>query len=247
MDRMIYTAMTGAKQVFVQQAAVAHNLANASTNGFRAQDHSFRAVPILGEGMPTRAFVADASVADVLDQGPMISTGRSLDVALQGKGWFVLEGRDGNEVYTRAGSFDISANGQLQSKDGLNVIGDGGPISIPPDSRIAIASDGTISAIPETGTLNAVNVVGRIKLVNPPEGDLVRGPDGMFRLRGGEPAPLDDNVRLVSETLEGSNVNVVDAMVGLISLSRQFEMQIRAIQNAEQNDRQAAQILSIAQ
>lgn len=245
MDRLIYTAMSGAKHAFLQQAGVANNLANASTTGFRAMEHKFRAVPVQGEGMPTRAFVVDASLADVFDAGPLMATGRPLDVAVQGAGWIAVETPDGGEAYTRAGNLQTNANGQLQTAGGLNVQGDGGPIAIPPDNRVAIASDGTVSVIPLFGTPNNVNVVGRIKLVNPPEDQLVRGGDGLFRLKSGDPADADANVRLAPEMLEGSNVNPVDSMVNMISLARQFEMQIKMLQTADANARQATQILSM--
>lgn len=245
MDRLIYTAMTGAKHAFLQQAGVAQNLANASTTGYRAMEHKFRAVPIQGEGAPTRAFVVDASVADVFDQGPMVATGRPLDVAVQGAGWIAVETPDGGEAYTRAGNLQVNANGQLQTPGGLNVQGDGGPLSIPPDNRISIAPDGTVSVVPLFGTPNNVNTVGRIKLVNPPENELVRGGDGLFRLKSGQPAPLGETVRLATETLEGSNVNPVDSMVNMISLARQFEMQIKMLQTADANAKQASQILSL--
>jgi flagellar basal-body rod protein FlgF len=244
-DRLIYTAMTGAKHVFNQQAGVAHNLANATTTGYRAQEHKFRAVPIQSEAMPTRAFVVDASIADDYSQGPLAFTGRSLDVAVQGRGWIAVEGADGKEAYTRVGALQINPNGLLQSKAGLNVVGDGGPISVPPDSKVTIASDGTISVLPESGAQNAVNALGRLKLVNPPEADLVRGDDGLFRLRNGTSAPQDDNVRVATESLEGSNVNVVESMVSMISLARQFEMQVKMLQNADANARQAGQVLSM--
>lgn len=246
MDRLIYTAMTGAKHVFMQQAGTAHNLANASTIGFKAQEHRFRAVPVQGNGMPTRAFVVDASVKDVFDEGPLMYTGRNLDVAVEGKGWIALQLPDGSEAYTRAGSLDVNANGLLQTKSGYNVQGDGGPITIPPDNSIEVAPDGTVSVIPEFGSRNNSNAIGRIKLVNPPEKDLERGADGLFRLTSKQPAPVDANVRVSSGTLEGSNVNVTDAMVNLISLSRQFEMQIKLIQTADTNARQADQIISIS-
>lgn len=245
MDRLIYTAMTGARQAFNQQAGVAHNLANASTVGFRAMEHKFRAVPVQGEGLPTRAFVVDASVADVFEQGPMMATGRPLDVAVQGAGWIAVETVSGQEAYTRAGNLQISANGQLQTASGLNVLGDGGPIALPPDNSITISPDGTVSAVPVYGSPNNVNAVGRIKLVNPQEGSLVRGDDGLFRMRNGEAADADENVRLAPETLEGSNVNPVDSMVSLISLARQFEMQIKMLQNADANAGKANQILSM--
>jgi len=245
MDRLIYTAMTGAKHVMMQQAGTANNLANASTTGFRAQEHRFRAVPVQGDGMPTRAFVVDASVQDVFDAGPLMFTGRNLDVAVEGRGWIALQMPDGSEAYTRAGSFDVNVNGLLQTKSGQTVAGEGGPINIPPDNNIEISPDGTISLVPTFGTPNNTNVIGRIKLVNPAETDLVRGDDGLFRLKSGQPAEADPNTKLVPSTLEGSNVNVVDAMVNLISLSRQFEMQIKMMQNADLNARSADKLLAL--
>ena len=246
MDRLIYTAMTGAKHVFMQQAGTAHNLANASTIGFKAQEHRFRAVPVQGDGMPTRAFVVDASVQDVFNEGPLMYSGRNLDVAVEGRGWLAVQLPDGSEAYTRSGSLDVNANGLLQTKSGLTVLGDGGPLNIPPDNTIEIAPDGTVSVVPEYGARNNSNAVGRIKLVNPPETDLVRGGDGLFRLRDNQPAPADTNVRLSAGSLEGSNVNVTDAMVNLISLSRQFEMQIKLLQTADTNARQADQLISLS-
>ena len=245
MDRLIYTSMTGAKHAFMQQAGVAHNLANASTTGYRAQEHKLRAIPIVGDGAPTRVFAVDASVANDFTPGPIQATGRPLDVAIQGQGWIAVEGRDGREAYTRAGNLEISNNGQLQTADGLNVIGDAGTIAIPPDNSITIGADGTISTVPLFGAPNNVNVVGRIKLVNPPANQLVRGEDGLIRTRDGQPADLDENVRVASHSLEGSNVNPVDAMVNLISLARQFEMQVKMLQTADTNANKASQILSM--
>jgi flagellar basal-body rod protein FlgF len=245
MDRLIYTAMTGAKHVFMQQAGTANNLANASTIGFKAQEHRFRAVPVLGEGMPTRAFVVDASVSDVMDEGPLMFTARNLDVAVQGRGWIAVQLPDGSEAYTRAGSLDTDVTGLLQTKSGHTVAGDGGPINIPPDNRIEIAPDGTVSVVPTFGTPNNANAIGRIKLVNPPEADMVRGADGLFRMRDGQAAAADEKVKLVSGALEGSNVNMTDAMVNLISLARQFEMQIKMLQTADSNAQRADQLLSL--
>jgi flagellar basal-body rod protein FlgF len=245
MDRLIYTAMTGARQSFLQQAGVAHNLSNASTVGFRAMEHRFRSVPVQGEGLPTRAFVVDASVSDVFDQGPLMATGRPLDVAVQGEGWIAVQAPDGQEAYTRAGNLQVDANGQLQTVSGFNVLSDGGPIAIPPDNSITISPDGTVSVVPLFGVPNNVIDAGRIKLVNPPAADLVRGDDGLFRLRDGQAAEADENVRLAPETLEGSNVNPVDSMVRLISLARQFEMQVKMLQTADTNAGRADQVLAI--
>ncbi|MDT3668920.1 MAG: flagellar basal-body rod protein FlgF [Aromatoleum sp.] len=244
MDRLIYTAMSGAKHTLNQQAAVSHNLANANSTGFRAELHKLRAVPVQGEGLATRAFVVDASVATNFDAGPLQQTGRALDVAVEGKGWLAVQLPDGSEGYTRDGSFELSANGVLQTRNGLPVLGDGGPITIPPDNEILVGKDGTISAMLAGGEQNVVNNLGRLKLVNPPEEMLVRGEDGLFRLRGGGEAPVDDAVQVAGGHVEGSNVNVVDQMVQMIALARQFEMQTRMLQSAESNDQAATRVLS---
>lgn len=246
MDRLIYTAMTGAKHILEQQATVSHNLANATTTGFRAQVDAFRAVPVQGEGLPTRAFVVDSTVGSDFAPGPLQHTGRELDVALQGAGWFAVQLEDGSEAYTRHGSLKLSENGVLQTHNGLSVLGDGGPISVPPDTVVEIARDGTVSAIPTTNDKNAVNELGRIKLVNPAPDTLVRGDDGLFRLKGGGAAEADGDVSLIGGTLEGSNVNVVDAMVNMISLARQFEVHMKLLQNAETNANKAGQLLALS-
>lgn len=245
MDRIIYTAMTGASQVLSQQTAMAHNMANATTTGYRAEMHAFRAVPVAGSGLPTRAFVVDASVMNDFTPGTLQQTDRPLDVAVQGEGLIALTLPDGSEAYTRNGNLKLSANGVLQSNTGIPVQGNGGPITIPPDVDIAIAKDGTISAISRSGAPNTVNVIGRIKLVNPPEHALERGDDGLFRYHGGKTADASGDVSVVSGYLEGSNVNMAAEMVSMISLARQFEMQIKVQSRAEENDRAADKILSL--
>jgi flagellar basal-body rod protein FlgF len=246
MDRLIYTAMTGAKHILEQQSNVSHNLANATTTGFRAQLDSFRAVPVLGDGLPTRAFVVDSTVGTDFTPGPIQQTGNPLDVAVQGQGWVAVEMGDGTEAYTRNGSFRINENGLLQTENGLNVLGETGPITIPPDENVTIAKDGTVSTIPRTGTATSVNVLGRIKLVNPPEASLVRGDDGYFRTKDGKPADADAAVTVAPGAVEGSNVSVVSAMVDMISLGRQFEMQMKLLTNAENNANKASQIMTLS-
>ena len=249
MDRLVYTAMTGASQTLGRQAAVAHNLANVTSTGYKSEEHRLRAVQVQTHNrdpsaLPTRAFVVDASTHTDYSEGPMNYTGRQLDLAMQGKGWIALAMPDGTEAYTRNGSLELNVNGVVQTRTGIPVQGDGGPISIPPDVKVSIARDGTVSVIPETGAQNIVNNVGRIKLVNPPEGDLVRGADGLFRLRTGDPAPVDENAKVAAGYLENSNVNPVEQMVTMISLARQFEMQMRMVSTAEADDRAATQIIA---
>jgi flagellar basal-body rod protein FlgF len=249
MDRLIYTAMTGASGTLSRQASVAHNLANVTTQGYRSEEHRLRAVQVLTHNrtpaaLPTRAFAVDASTHTDFSEGALNYTGGQYDLAIKGKGWFALALPDGGEAYTRAGSFETSENGILQTHTGIPVQGDGGPITIPPDSRVTIERDGTISTVPQSGPQNVVTVVGRLKLVNPPETDLLRGPDGYFRMGGGNEAEKDDTVKIASGYIENSNVNPVEQMVAMISLARQFEMQMRMITTAETNDRAATQILA---
>lgn len=245
MDRLIYTAMTGAKQALEQQATTSHNLANATTSGFRAQINQFRAVALQGEGAPTRDFVVDSTIGTDFRAGAIQQTGRDLDVAVQGSGWIAVESADGSEAYTRSGSLQMDETGLLKTRGGLNVLGDGGTISIPPGSGLAIAKDGTVSLVPEGSKGGGVTTVGRIKLVNPPETDLMRGDDGLFRLKDGSTASVDPNVNLVSGAVESSNVNVVDEMVNMITQARQFDMHMKMLQNAENNAAKAAQLLAV--
>ena len=245
MDRMIYTAMTGAKHILEQQATTSHNLANAATTGFRAQIDQFRAVPIQGAALATRAFVVDSTTGSDFRAGAIQHTGRELDVAIQGQGWLAVQAEDGTEAYTRNGNLKINENGLLQTPGGLNVLGDGGPLSIPPGRNIAIAKDGTVSLVPDGSAATGLTSIGRLKLVKPPEADMTRADDGLFRMKNGGSASQDPDVMLISGSLESSNVNVVDEMVNMISLARQFDMHMKLLQNAEQNDSKATQMLSM--
>jgi len=242
MDRLIYTAMSGARYTLERQATLAQNLANASTNGYRADTVAFRAVPLNAQAPGTRVFAVETTTGSDFTPGPMQSTGRNLDVAVQGSGWITVQASDGNEAYTRAGALQVGPDGTLQLPSGLAVQGTGGPLVAPDGAELEIASDGTISA-KSPGTKN-LTAVGQLKLVNPDTADLVKGGDGLFRTRSGDPADADPTVRVSGGSLEASNVNPIDAMVGMISAARQFEMQTKMLTNAEQNDQKAATLLS---
>lgn len=246
MDRLIYTAMTGASHVLQQQASVSENLANTNTPGFRATLNTFRAVPLVGEGLATRAFVVDSTAGSDFTPAAFQPTGRPLDVALNGTGWLVVQGADGKEAYTRNGSFQISPNGVLQNRNGQNVLGDAGPITIPPGDQLTFAKDGTISIVPSGSQPNAVVVVGRLKLVNPAPEALERSGDGLFRMKDGSVAPVDAKTEVVAGNLEGSNVSTVEMLVNMISLARKFDMQMKMLQTADNNAKQAGSIMSIA-
>lgn len=245
MDKLIYTAASGAKQIMERQATTSNNLANVSTTGFRAQLDIFRSAPVQGPGMPTRAFVASATVGSDFSEGPMQITGRELDVAIKGAGWLAVQMPDGSEAYTRNGSLQLGQNGILQTTSGLPIMGDGGPIAIPPDVTVMVAGDGTISIVSTVDQPALAGALGRLKLVNPPPGDMERGDDGLFRLKDGATAPLDPMVQVMGGALEGSNVSAVECMVDMIGLARSFETQMSLLKNAENNAAKATQILAL--
>lgn len=245
MDRLIYTAASGAKHILEQQATTSNNLANVSTTGFRAQMDMFRAAPVQGPGLPTRAFVVDSTAGSDFSSGALQVTGRDLDVAVKGQGWLAVQMPDGTEAYTRNGSLQMSPNGVLTTASGQTIAGEGGPITIPPDATVTVGGDGTISTISNVDSPAAPAVLGRLKLVNPAEADLVRGDDGLFRLKDGGNAQADPNVRVAGGALEGSNVNAVDCMVDMIALARSFDTQMSLLKNAENNAAKATQILAL--
>ena len=244
MDRLIYTAMSGANASANRQAVLSNNLANASTNGFRAELATFRAVPLRGDGAPTRVFALETTAGHLNTPGPGQRTGRSLDAMANGNAWFGVQGLDGTESYTRNGAFEVSPEGNLLTSTGLTVLSDGGaPISVPTGAEVSIGFDGNISA--KVGNQPAATV-GRLKLATPtPEDPIKRGDDGLYRTLSGDPLPNDANARLTVGVLEGSNVNPVETMVGMIQTARQFEVQMRLLQTAESNDRAAGQLLSM--
>jgi flagellar basal-body rod protein FlgF len=244
MDRMIYIAMAGAQQMLHQQAVTAHNLANVATNGYKSDTSAFRVAPVVGPGLATRAYALDTTPGADLTAGPIQRTGRDLDVAIEGDGFLAVQTLDGNEAYTRNGSLQISADGLLQTSSGLAVLGDSGPITIPADSKVAIGRDGTVSLTTNGQSAANVNVVGQLKLVNPARADIVKGPDGLFRARGGQTLEADASVVVAGGSLEGSNVNAVSTMVEMISLARQFDLQMKLLQNAETDAQRATQLLS---
>jgi flagellar basal-body rod protein FlgF len=245
MDRLIYTAASGAKHILEQQATTSNNLANVSTTGFRAQLDTFRAVPVQSEGLPTRAFVVDNTIGADYSAGALQATGRDLDVAVKGQGWIAVQTADGSEAYTRNGALQVSQNGMLIDSKGQTIAGEGGPITIPPDSTISVGGDGTVAALSTTTVPATSTVLGRIKLVNPPTADLVRGDDGLFRMKDGSNATADPAVGMVGGMLEGSNVSAVDSMVSMISLARSLETQMTLMKNVENNDSKATQLLSL--
>ncbi|HEY0954955.1 MAG TPA: flagellar basal-body rod protein FlgF [Roseateles sp.] len=240
MDRMIYLSMAGAKAAMQRQDVLSHNLANVTTNGFRAELQAFRAVPIRGDGATTRAFALETTIGYNDAPGALTATGRNLDVAMQGQAWLAVQANDGTEAYTRAGSLDVSGEGILVMRNGMPVLGDGGPINVPPNSEITIGGDGTVSAKSPNQRPTAI---GRLKLVTPEAAtQLTRGDDGLFRAADGD-LPADPAARLQDGALESSNVSAVETMVSMIAAARQFEQQMKLLQLAQTQGQQSAKLL----
>ena len=239
MDRMIYLSMSGAKATMQRQDTLANNLANVSTPGFRAELQAFRAVPVQGGGASTRVYSLETTTGYDGTPGPITGTGRNLDVAAKGNAWFAVQALDGTEAYTRGGSLELSSDGTLTTRSGLPILGDGGPLQVPPNSAVSIGTDGTVSA---KGSDGKNTTIGKLKLVTP-EGSLTRGEDGLFRAADGD-LSADDTARVQDGALEGSNVSPVETMVSMISAARQFEAQMKMLQTAEANEKSASQLLS---
>lgn len=246
MDRMLYLAMSGAKQTLQAQGAVSHNLANVTTTGFRADFEQSRAMPVYGDGLPSRVYAMQERPGIDFSPGSVQTTGRELDIAITNDdGFIAVLGADGSEAYTRAGDMHVTEAGLLRTGAGHLVLGNGGPIALPPGEKIEIGQDGTISLRPLGQAANTVSEIDRIKLVLPPLDQLDKGADGLFRMRNGQPLEPDAAVTVASGAVEGSNVNAVSAMVEMIELSRRYEMQVKLMNTAREDDAAALALMRL--
>ncbi len=245
MDRLLYVAMSGARGIMDIQAVQAQNLANANTVGFRKDLHAFSALPVRGPGYPDRVYTGAEAVEADLSPGPVMSTGRQLDIAIDGEGWIAVQAPDGTEAYTRAGDLRIDANGLLTTGSGLPVMGNAGPIAIPPYESLEIGVDGTITVRAKGQGANALAQLDRIKLVSAAGTELSKGTDGLIRTRSGAPLGADAGVQITVGSLESSNVNGVEAMVNMIELARQFELHMKAMKAAETNDEASQRLMRL--
>lgn len=247
MDRALYTSMSGAKNNTIAQAVHANNLANVATDGFRRDYVAARSVGIwYGDGLPTRVHALTERPATDFTTGVLHETGRDLDVAVRGEGWIAVQAPDGTEAYTRDGNLQVTVLGQLLTGSGLPVLGNAGPIALPDAEKIEIGGDGTITVRALGQGPEALAQLDRIRLVNPPSQDLYKGDDGLVRVRGGVPVAADPTVRLASGFIEGSNVNAVEAMTEMLTLARQYEVQVKLMRTADENSEAASRLLQVS-
>lgn len=245
MDKYLYVAMTGASQNALAQRAHANNLANISTNGFQRDLEQARSMPVFGDSFPARAFAMSERPATDFTPGALVETGRDLDVAVSGPGWIAVQNPDGGESYVRTGSLNVDALGVLRAGNGMPVMGNGGPIAVPPEQKIEIGQDGTVSIRAMGEGPRVMAEVDRIKLVNPDLRNMNKGLDGSIRTKDGQPAPFDANVQLVSGFQEASNVNAVDEMTSVLALAKQFELHVKMMNTAKEGDEAMARVLQI--
>ncbi|NVK01454.1 MAG: flagellar basal body rod protein FlgF [Oceanospirillaceae bacterium] len=247
MDKVLYVAMTGARENMFAQQVHANNLANATTTGFKADLEQARSMRVIGEGIPSRVYAMSERPATNTESGSLIETGRPLDVAVQGNDWMAVEASDGSERYARGGELTLDVNGQLLMPNGTPVLGNGGaPIIIPPAEQITIANDGGITIRPLGSPADELVVIDQIKLVAAESGQLWKGEDGLMRTDDLAPLPASQNSQLRSGYIESSNVNAVAELTSMISLSRQFEMQVKIMKSADENAQTASRILQLS-
>jgi flagellar basal-body rod protein FlgF len=228
------------------QASNANNLANAQTTGFKSDLEQFRSMPVFGPGFPTRVYAMTERPGSDFNMGPIQTTGNDMDIAIKGDGWLAVEDSEGKEAYTRAGELQITPDGRLLTGTGTAIFGDDGPISIPPAEKINIGSDGTISIIPAGGNSADLAVIDRIKTVKPDLDNLEKRNDGLMYTKDGQVLQASAEVTLIQGALEGSNVNAVSALVDMIELAKNFELQTKVMKSADENSGVSAKLMQMA-
>jgi flagellar basal-body rod protein FlgF len=246
MDKLIYSALSAMKSAMARQTMTANNLANINTAGFRAEMSSSAALMLKGVGFESRAPNSGEVTSADMTEGVVSETGRSLDVALQGKNTLLaVQSRDGEEAYTRRGDLQVSDSGLVTTGDGLPVLGDNGPLTLPPYDKLTIASDGTISIIPQGGDPAQPQVIDRLKLVSSNGSDIAKGVDGLFRPKAGGTLPSDPQATVRQGAIEGSNVNASSALIDMIEASRGWDMQVKMMTAAQDIDKASTNLMSV--
>jgi len=246
MDKLVYTAATGMRARMAAQAAIANNMANASTTGFRADLVNFDQLDMTGQGLDTRRPTSEEVTNADFKPGSVQQTGRPLDVAMSGQAWLAVQAPDGSEGYTRRGDLQISASGVLETGDGFPVMGSGGPITVPPADKVLIASDGSISIKPLGSQPDTpMQQIDQLKLVSPVGSQTVKGLDNLVYVKGGGTLPQDLTAKVETGALEGSNVDMTQTLVDMIENQRAYEVQANLLKNAKDMDQGGTSVMSL--
>ena len=245
MDKLVHTSLSALRGAMARQAATANNLANVNTVGFRAEIAAVRPLWLTGETFQAVAPSSEEILAADMKAGTISQTGRPLDIAIEGDALLAVQAADGEEAYTRRGDLQLSDSGLLTTGDGYVVQGDQGPITLPPADSLRIDKDGTIWIVPQGGDPNQPQAVDRIKLASPVGSKILKGLDGLFRVDGGGALPSDPQAKLISGSLEGSNVEATKALVDMIEASRAWDTQLKLITTARELDGATADLMRL--
>ena len=245
MDKLVYTAYSGLRGNMAAQAAIANNMANGSTIGFKADKVSFERLSLIGPTFETRDPTSEEVIDAARDPGTLIATGRSLDVAVNGDAWLAVQAGDGEEGYTRRGDLSIAPSGVLQTGDGFPVLGQSGPITIPPAAKVTISADGSVLVVPPGGDIDKPQIVDRLKLVSPKGSETLKGLDNLLKVKGGGALPQDLDARVTTGSLEQSNVNMAEALVDMIENQRSYEVQAKLLSSAKDMDESGASLMRL--
>jgi flagellar basal-body rod protein FlgF len=247
MDRLVYTAYSGLRGRMAAQAAIANNMANASTVGFRADAVAFEQLGLKGAAFEARALTSEEVVDADRRHGTMVQTGRALDIAIDGDAWLAVQAPDGSEAYTRRGDLTIAPSGVLQTGDGTVVLGNGGPITLPPAAKVSIAADGTVLIVPPGDSAAPPQPIDRLKLVDPKGSETLKGLDNLLRVKGGGALPQDLDARVTAGALEQSNVNLTETLIQMIENQRSYEVQAKLLTSARDMDESGASLMRLPQ
>jgi len=246
MDRLIYTAVSGMADSMIRQGALASNLANAQTIGFRAETFDSTPVALTSPtSLGARTMVTTGVLGADMSAGSIVETGRTLDIAMQGEVMLAVQVADGSEAYTRRGDLSVSPSGALVNGDGRPVIGSGGPITVPPGAEISIGPDGSVLMADPAMPDQPPQVVDRVKLANWQGSQIVKGTDGLFRVRDGGVLPADEEARVQVGALEQSNVDITRILVEMVQAQRLFDMRTKLVATAKELDEGGASLMRI--
>lgn len=244
MDKLIYSSLSAMRAAMARQTMTANNLANINTAGFRGEMSSSTALWLKGDGLNARASNSGEVTSADMSEGTIVESGRPLDVAVQGKDILLaVQSREGEEAYTRRGDLQVGESGLLTTGDGMPVLGDGGPITLPPYDKLTIAADGTISIVPQGGDPSQVQTVDRLKLVATNGIPIAKGLDGLFRARSGGTLAADPQATVRQGAIEGSNVNASATLIDMIEASREWDMQVKMMSAAQDIDKASAELM----
>lgn len=245
MDRLVYTAVSGMNASMMRERMTASNMANAQTIGFKAEVMQAQAVTLDGPQLDVRALNRSEVKGANMKEGAIIATGRPLDVAMTGNTMLAVQSVDGQEAYTRRGDLSVSNTGVVENGEGLPVLGETGPLMVPPGSTVSISQDGSVMVRDPSVPEQEPQKIDRLKLVSTAGSQLEKDLAGVFRVPGGGVLPVDDNAKVIPESVEQSNVNSSEVLVDMIESQRLFDLRTKLVSTAKELDEGSSKLMRL--